>query len=105
MKFYLLEVDSFVEHILKFYQGDHLLLNALSYEKSPIKIPLSDLSLLNKNINEKSKYHYEQLTTKELNIKQDLFCDISSEELSDEENDLILCIACNNGDKPTGLHR
>jgi len=35
-----IRVDSFVEHILKYYQGDHLLLDALSYEELPVNNPL-----------------------------------------------------------------
>lgn len=77
------------------------MLNALSYEELPVNSPLSDLSLVNKNRNDKSMYVYPP-TTKEL---QGVFDDISPEELSDEGFELISCTPCNNGHKPTGLHR
>lgn len=98
-----IRVDRFVEHILKYYQGDHLLLNALSYEELPVKSPLSNISFLNESRNEKSICD-DPITTKELRTKQNLF-DVSPEELPDEIFESNSCELCNNGHKPTGLHR
>lgn len=81
-----MRVDDFVERLVEFYRGDHLILQTKEDEK-PTEVPLNE------------------------DCSEPICSPISSDEVCEKvnknivENILEQCIACKNGDFPTGFHR
>lgn len=112
-----IRVDSLVEKMLEHYAGDHLLLHALTNvkESRAAQLLVEDVQSLpiiieddciKSNIPEDDSNTNNSKTIRSLKDIESFYDNIPSDNSNelDEVSDCVQCIACENGDLPTGLH-